>query len=84
MWRRFMQLTQSYAALRTGEVVGNKFRFLGVVRMVETFYLFARLAPYEQADLMQRSAKATATVAGGNNGQSASESGTRSRRVVPR
>jgi hypothetical protein len=72
------------AALRSGEVVGNKFRFLGTVRTGETFYLFARLDPYEQADLMQRNARNTASVTGGNNGQSASETGTRSRRVVPR
>jgi hypothetical protein len=46
--------------------------------------LVARLDPYEQADLMQRNARNTASVTGGNNGQSASETGTRSRRVVPR
>jgi hypothetical protein len=71
------------ATLRAGEVVGSKFRFLGAVRTGETFYLFARLDPYEQADLMQRTSKTTAT-AGPNNGQSASETSTRSRRVVPR
>jgi hypothetical protein len=70
--------------LRSGEVVANKFRFLGAVRMAETFYLFARLDPYEQADLMQRSTRTASTVAGANNGQSASETSTRSRRVVPR
>jgi hypothetical protein len=72
------------AGLRSGEVVGNKFRFLGAVHTGETFYLFARLDPYEQADLMQRSSKASTTATGANIGQSASETGTRVRRVVPR
>ena len=36
--------------LKVGEVLRNTFRFLGVVRAGETFYLFARLDPYEQAE----------------------------------
>jgi len=32
----------------------NTFRFLGVVRSGETFYLFARLDPYEQADMNEK------------------------------
>jgi hypothetical protein len=39
------------ARLKPGEVLRNTFRFLGVVRSGETFYLFARLDPYEQAEL---------------------------------
>ena len=39
---------------RVGAVVDNTFRYLGTVRQGETFYLFARLDPYEQAELMQR------------------------------
>jgi hypothetical protein len=39
--------------LKVGEVFQNTFRYLGTVRSGETFYLFARLDPYEQADLMQ-------------------------------
>lgn len=42
------------ASLSAGRVFGNTFRFLGTVRAVETFYVFARLDPYEQADLMER------------------------------
>jgi hypothetical protein len=41
--------------LRVGEVLKNTFRFLGVVRAGEPFYLFARLDPYEQADLEEKS-----------------------------
>ena len=39
------------AGLKVGEVLRNTFRFLGPVRVGETFYLFARLDPYEQAAL---------------------------------
>jgi hypothetical protein len=41
--------------LKAGEVLRNTFRFLGVVRAGETFYLFARLDPYEQAEQMEKS-----------------------------
>jgi hypothetical protein len=39
-------------ALRTGEIVANTFRFLGTVRARELFYVFARLDPYERAELI--------------------------------
>lgn len=42
------------ASLRTGEVINNTFRYLGTVRTGEIFYVFARLDPYEQAELMQK------------------------------
>lgn len=41
-------------SLRVGAVINNTFRFLGAVRSGETFYLFARLDPYEQAELMKK------------------------------
>ena len=72
------------AALRPTEVFGNKFRFLGSVHSGETFYLFARLDPYEQAELIQRSSKSAASIGGGSNGQNMSETTTRARRVVPK
>lgn len=40
-------------SLRIGEVLQSTFRYLGVVRAGESFYLFARLDPYEQAELME-------------------------------
>ena len=46
------------ARLKVGEVLRNTFRFLGVVRAGETFYLFARLDPYEQAELTEKSSAA--------------------------
>lgn len=42
------------ASLRVGEVYSNTFRFLGTVRSGDLFYIFARLDPYEQADLMEK------------------------------
>ena len=42
------------ARLKPGEVLRNTFRFLGVVRTGETFYLFARLDPYEQAEQTEK------------------------------
>jgi hypothetical protein len=42
------------ATFRVGEIVNNTFRYLGTVRSVEPFYLFARLDIYEQADLLQK------------------------------
>jgi hypothetical protein len=41
-------------ALRIGEVLQTKFRYLGNVRAGELFYVFARLDPYEQSELMER------------------------------
>jgi len=42
------------ASFKVGEVVNNTFRFLGTVRSGEIFYLFARLDPYEQAELNEK------------------------------
>ena len=42
------------ATLRVGEVYNNTFRFLGTVRSGDVFYIFARLDPYEQADLIEQ------------------------------
>jgi len=40
--------------LREGEVLRRTFRFLGVVRSGESFYVFARLDPYEQSELSEK------------------------------
>ncbi|HKZ78293.1 MAG TPA: hypothetical protein VJ124_08205 [Pyrinomonadaceae bacterium] len=39
--------------LRIGEILRSTFRFLGAVRSGEQFYVFARLDPYEQAELLE-------------------------------
>lgn len=44
--------------LKVGEILRNTFRFLGVVRTGETFYLFARLDPYEQAEQTEKASAA--------------------------
>lgn len=46
------------ARLKVGEVLRNTFRYLGAVRAGGTFYLFARLDPYEQAELTEKSSAA--------------------------
>jgi hypothetical protein len=43
--------------LRVGEVFRTKFRYLGLVRSNEVFYVFARLDPYEQSELMARESR---------------------------
>jgi hypothetical protein len=44
--------------LKVGEVLRSTFRFLGTVRAGENFYVFARLDPYEQAELAEESSTA--------------------------
>jgi hypothetical protein len=43
-----------FRTLKIGEVVQTTFRYLGVVRSGDIFYVFARLDPYEQAELMEK------------------------------
>jgi hypothetical protein len=42
------------ASLAVGEIYNNTFRFLGSVRSGDIFYIFARLDPYEQAELIEK------------------------------
>lgn len=42
------------ASLSVGEVYNHTFRFLGTVRAGDIFYIFARLDPYEQAEMMKQ------------------------------
>src|SRR5690242_4096276 len=66
-------------SFKPGEVIRNTFRFLGTVRSGEVFYVFARLDPYEQADLTEKGVS--------DNKPPLSDVGpktlSRSRRVVP-
>jgi hypothetical protein len=48
-------------SLLVGEVYNNTFRFLGTVRSGDIFYLFARLDPYEQAEMMKKEKTKPAT-----------------------
>ena len=69
--------------LRKNEVVANKFRFLGQVHSGDVFYVFARLDPYEQADLMSRGGGPSASSETNAKGQPVGQSTTRARRVIP-
>jgi hypothetical protein len=68
--------------LKQGEILRNTFRFLGAVRSGEVFYVFARLDPYEQADLMGSSSEKgkSSTPAGGSQVEKPT---VRPRRAVP-
>jgi hypothetical protein len=65
------------ASLKVGEVLRNTFRYLGMVRAGEPFYLFARLDPYEQAELSEK------TVSKSAGAEPSPKNATRSRRAVP-
>lgn len=73
-----------FQTLKTGEVIQSNFRYLGVVRAREVFYLFARLDPYEQSELIRKPNHNTENAAG--DSISAPVSGvkvfTRARRVL--
>lgn len=47
------------STLKPGAILRNTFRFLGTVRSGDVFYLFARLDPYEQAELTEKSSATT-------------------------
>jgi hypothetical protein len=72
-----------FNTLRVGEVFQTTFRYLGVVRSGEVFYVFARLDPYEQADLMEqiRTNSDNASSAVASDPASRSKIVTRARRV---
>jgi hypothetical protein len=64
---------------KEGEVIRNTFRFLGTVRSGEMFYIFARLDPYEQAELTEKGLSESKSPLPDNGPRALS----RSRRVVP-
>jgi hypothetical protein len=66
------------ARLKSGEVVRNTFRFLGMVRSGENFYVFARLDPYEQAEMIEKNASRQPAVT-----ESGLKTLSRSRRAIP-
>jgi hypothetical protein len=77
------------SGFRVNEILDNKFRYLGPVQAGEAFYLFARLDPYEQAELIRRQSDQADALVGttgnrGATGQRIGEASTRPRRTVPR
>ena len=86
--RTLFERPPNAGALYPNAILANKFKFLATVHSGEAFYLFARLDPYEQAELMKREGKSStarseepskATAAGQRVGQTTM----RPRRVVP-
>lgn len=65
--------------LRVGEVSRGTLRFLGSIHAGETFYVFARLDPYEQAELLEQATKGSTGVGVSN---SRTKGLTRARRVT--
>jgi hypothetical protein len=83
--RTIFERPPKVTTFRQNEIIANKFRYLGAVHAGDTFYLFARLDPYEQAELLERDTKAKAALDNaGPSGQRVGETNTRARRVVPR
>lgn len=72
-----------FQTLRVGEVVQTTFRYLGMVRSGDSFYIFARLDPYEQAELLQKAGPITVNASGSivSNPASVPKVSTRVRRV---
>ncbi len=63
--------------------INNTFRFLGTVRAGEAFYVFARLDPYEQAELTEKASSSFKKPESSPVIQTGPRSLTRTRRVVP-
>jgi hypothetical protein len=72
-----------FQTLRVGEVVQTTFRYLGMVRSGDSFYIFARLDPYEQAELLKKAGPITVNASGSmvSNPASGTKVSTRVRRV---
>jgi hypothetical protein len=72
-----------FQTLRVGEVVQTRFRYLGMVRSGDSFYIFARLDPYEQAELLQKAGQVSDVATGSvvSNPASGAKVSTRVRRV---
>jgi hypothetical protein len=80
--RTLFERPPRFQTLRVGEVVQTRFRYLGVVRNSDSFYIFARLDPYEQAELLQKTNHAPETASGAAVSNPMSKvSNTRARRV---
>ena len=70
------------ASLPIGKVLNNTFRFIGSVRAGETFYVFARLDPYEQLELKEKGAALTSEGQRRPGSAKPTEPVTRPRRVI--
>ena len=69
------------SSLHVGDVLNYTLRYLGSVRMVENFYLFARLDPYEQTELRKKAGTLGDQRPASGKGPDTDEIKTRARRV---
>jgi len=86
--RTLFERPPNAGALHPNAILANKFKFLATVHSGETFYLFARLDPYEQAELMKREGKSSTARSeepskATPEGQRVGQTTMRPRRVVP-
>lgn len=77
--RNLFEKPPAVGNLQVNGVINNTFRFLGIEHTGEVFYLFARLDPYEQAELMQQTSLERRG-ASTSNGVLPNENGNASRR----
>ncbi|HKO62870.1 MAG TPA: hypothetical protein VJV03_17025 [Pyrinomonadaceae bacterium] len=68
--------------LRAGEVLQSTFRYLGSVRVGDLFHVFARLDPYEQAEMREKLTGPTEIPASPTSIPAGVKVSTRSRRVA--
>jgi len=86
--RTLFERPPNAGALHPNAILANKFKFLATVHSGEAFYLFARLDPYEQAELMKREGKSSTARSeepskATPEGQRVGQTTMRPRRVVP-
>ena len=86
--RTLFEKPPNIGTLHPKAILANKFKFLATVHSGETFYLFARLDPYEQAELMKREGKSSTARSeepskATPEGQRVGQTTMRPRRVVP-
>jgi hypothetical protein len=87
--RTLFERPPNAGALHPNAILANKFKFLATVHSGEAFYLFARLDPYEQAELMKREGKSSTSGSEDPSkataeGQRVGQTTMRPRRVVPK
>jgi len=86
--RTLFERPPNAGALQPNAILANKFKFLATVHSGEAFYVFARLDPYEQAELMKREGKSSTARSeepskASAEGQRVGQTTMRPRRVVP-
>lgn len=73
-----------FESLRVGQILQTTFRYLGVVRTGELFYIFARLDPYEQSELLEKTNHADNAATSVSTGPTGAKVTNRARRVAVR